>query len=240
MYEERFYRKKMLTDDLIQFNVTEFESDLQILSKTILEYEAKSLIKKYREQIKNYINKEPNFLTSLIPIFPEDNAPQIIKHMCISGYMANVGPMAAVAGAISQYVGLELLKYSDEIILENGGDIFIHTKKDRQILIYAGNSPFSNKISLLIPKEDQPLGICTSSGTVGHSLSFGKADAVVIISNDTLLADAAATAVCNIVKSPQCINAGINFAKSILGVTGVVIIIGDKMGVWGNVQLVKS
>jgi len=158
--------------------------------------------------------------------------------MCLVASLTNVGPMAAVAGAISEYVGMELLNYTNEIILENGGDIFLSSKITKNVLIYAGASPFSNKIALEIPGNYKPIGICTSSGTFGHSLSFGKADAVVVLAEDTLLADAAATSICNMIKTSDDIESGTSFGKSINGIQGILIIIGDKMGAWGEINLI--
>ena len=238
MYQERFYRNQMLSKNFIQFNVTEQESDLQIMSKTNLKVQASELIKKYRRELKDYIKTDPSFLESLTPIIPKENAPEIIRHMCLVASLTNVGPMAAVAGAISEYVGMELLNYTNEIILENGGDIFLSSKITKNVLIYAGASPFSNKIALEIPGNYKPIGICTSSGTFGHSLSFGKADAVVVLAEDTLLADAAATSICNMIKTSDDIESGISFGKSINGIQGILIIIGNKMGAWGEINLV--
>jgi ApbE superfamily uncharacterized protein (UPF0280 family) len=146
--------------------------------------------------------------------------------------------MAAVAGAIAEMVGMELLQYSDEVIVENGGDIFIKTNVPRKVGIYAGNSPLSGKIAIKIYPEETPAGICTSSGTVGHSLSFGKADAVVVVSRDAFLADAVATAVGNRVKNPSGIKDAVDFAAGIDSVEGVLVIIGDKLGAWGKIELV--
>lgn len=239
MYQERDYRKLMKADKLISFNVTEYESDIQIYAKTNLKKEAEIAIVKYRKDIIDYINRHPEFLTSLVPVNPIWDAPDIIKDMCHCSKLANVGPMAAVAGAVSKYAGRDLLRFTDEVLIENGGDLYIKSKNDRQILIYAGNSPISNKVALLIPGSDQELGICTSSGTVGHSLSFGKADAAVVISKNAVLADAAATAAGNAVKDKDYIETGIEYAMSIPGVDGVVIIAGDKMGACGNINITK-
>ncbi|WIF95387.1 UPF0280 family protein [Caminicella sporogenes] len=239
MYQYRFYRDYMKAGDLINFTVVDRESDLNISSKINLIEEARIYLKKYRDVIINYVKNNKNFYTSLVPIEISKSAHKIIKHMARASTAANVGPMAAVAGAISQYVGLDLLKNTDEIIIENGGDIFIKTNKRRKILIFAGKSPFSEKIALSVEPEETPLGICTSAGTIGHSLSFGKADAVVVLSKDTLLADASATAIGNIIKGPDDISKGIEFGKSIKGIEGILIIIGDKMGVWGNMNIVK-
>jgi hypothetical protein len=152
----------------------------------------------------------------------------------------NVGPMAAVAGAFAEFVGKDLLKFSSEIIIENGGDIFLKTAKTRLVGVYAGeNSPLTGKIALKIEPADTPLGICTSSGTVGHSLSFGKSDAVVVLSPSAALADAAATAIGNIVKAETDIEIALEFARGVSGLVGVAVIINDKMGVWGKVNLIR-
>ncbi len=239
MYEERLYRRRMNSSDLIQFNLTEYESDLQISACSNLEFEARNIVKEYRRQIKDYIKTHSDFLTSLVPIKADTSAPDIVKHMCFAAELAGVGPMAAVAGAISQYAGISLLKYTGEVILENGGDIYLKSSVDRNVLIYAGSSPFSNKIALKLSGDEKGNGVCTSSGTIGHSLSFGKADAVVVVSRDTLIADAAATSICNIIKTPLDIEKGINLAKTIPLVAGIVIIIGSTMGAYGNVNIVK-
>jgi ApbE superfamily uncharacterized protein (UPF0280 family) len=147
--------------------------------------------------------------------------------------------MAAVAGAMAEMVSKDLLKLSKEVIVENGGDIYLATSKERTVGIYAGNSPLSLKMGILIKPEEAPLGICTSSGTVGHSLSFGKADAVCILSKSAALADAAATAVGNVIQEKKDIEKGLERGKEIEGVLGMLIIVGEKMGVWGNITLTQ-
>lgn len=174
----------------------------------------------------------------MIPIDLNNEQPELVKHMVEASKLANVGPMACVAGAISQYVGNSIMKLSNEVIIENGGDLFINSDEDKKVLIFAGDSPFSNNIALKVSKENMPIGICTSAGTIGHSLSFGNADAVVVLSKDTLLADSVATSVGNIVKSIDDIEEGIDYGSSINGILGILIIIKDKMGVWGDIQVV--
>ena len=235
----------MKSEGLINYTVVEYESDLHISSSCRLEDEARKYLIKYRQDIISYAlsvssaSNDISFYKSLIPMQVLESAPDIIKHMAQAAASVSVGPMACVAGAISQYVGYELLKYTDEIIIENGGDIFIKCNTDKKVLIFAGQSPFSNKVALSISAKNMPMGICTSAGTVGHSLSFGIADAVVVLSKDTLLADAAATAIGNIIISPGSVHIGIEYAKTISGILGVLIIIGDKMGVWGDITLVE-
>ncbi|BBE30277.1 thiamine biosynthesis protein ApbE [Tepiditoga spiralis] len=237
MYEVRDYREKMKSQDMTNFRVMEFETDLFISAKKDLSKITKKMVKKYREEIINYSAKNIEFYKSLVPIVEKENASKIVKHMIKVSKLTNVGPMAAIAGAISEYVGIELLKYTDEVIIENGGDIFLKTKKERKIKIYAGKSKFSNKLSLKIKPNYEKLGICTSSGTFGHSLSFGKSDAVVVLSEDTLLADATATAIGNIIKTKEDIKKGIKFATSIKNIIGILIIVDNTLGSWGKIEI---
>ena len=151
--------------------------------------------------------------------------------------VASGDAMASVAGAIAEFVGSELLAFSPEIIVENGGDIYLKSLRKRLIGIYAGESPLTGKIGLEINGKDTPLGICTSSGTVGHSLSYGKADAVIVLSPSAALADAVATAIGNRISQPSDIPSGIEFARGIDGLKGVIIIQDEKVGVWGEVKL---
>ncbi|MFH1407203.1 MAG: UPF0280 family protein [Candidatus Omnitrophota bacterium] len=238
MHEERFYRHWVKSQDLVNFEVVVEETDLYISAKCDLADKTKELVLKYRKDIKDYIKKNPLFATSLVPVDIKEPAPAIVKEMIQAAGFSGVGPMAAIAGAIAEFVGMELLKLTGELIIENGGDIFIKSLSPRKIGIYAGKSGLTGGISIDIIPENMPMGVCTSSGSVGHSLSFGKADAAIILSKSAALADAAATAVCNKVKIVSDIKPAIEFAKSISGVEGVVIILGDKIGVWGDVKLV--
>jgi hypothetical protein len=147
--------------------------------------------------------------------------------------------MAAVAGAMSEFVGIDLIKLSEEVIVENGGDIFMRSPKTKTLGIFAGDrSPFTGKLAVEIAPSPRGIGVCTSSGTVSHSLSFGNADAALVIANSAALSDAVATATCNRVKRASDIESAISFAKAIEGVTGVLILMGDKMGSWGEIKLV--
>jgi ApbE superfamily uncharacterized protein (UPF0280 family) len=147
--------------------------------------------------------------------------------------------MAAVAGAIAEQVGAELCPLSREVIVENGGDIFMKTRKARAIGVYAGDSsPFTGRIALEIPPAETPLGICTSSGTVGHSLSFGCSDACIVVSRSASLADAAATAIGNRIQRSADISPAVDFARTVDGIAGVVVIKDDRIGFWGELRIV--
>ena len=205
----------------------------QIATKT------EQFIRQIRCELEEYIAITPDFAATHNPYLVDPAvAPPIALAMARAGNIAGVGPMAAVAGAFSYAVGQFLLPYSTEVVVENGGDIFIAGKKDRVIGVFAGKSPFSHKIGLKISKKSLPLGVCTSSGTVGPSFSYGKADAVVILAPDALLADAVATAAANMVQTEEDLEKSVAFAKTIKGVTGILAIKNSQMAAWGDIELV--
>ncbi|MCX7982067.1 MAG: UPF0280 family protein [Syntrophales bacterium] len=236
-YIERSYRQHTRLNGLTYFSVMEKESDLYIGAHRDLSEEATKILKYYRGLIENYIRQHEDFLRSLIPVPPNPLAPPIIREMIAVSQTVQVGPMAAVAGAIAEFVGKDLLRYSPEIIVENGGDIYLNAQRTIEIGIFAGRSPLSEKLIITVEKKEMPLGVCTSSGTIGPSLSFGTADAVCVLSSSALLADAAATAIGNLVKRPQDINYAIGKGKKIPGIKGIIIIKDQYLGIWGAVNL---
>jgi uncharacterized protein len=149
--------------------------------------------------------------------------------------------MAAVAGTIAQLLGKDLLRkgYKD-VIIENGGDVFIKSRRNRSIGIYAGKRQLWNRVALAIKPGKTPLGICASSGTIGHSLSFGSAEGVVIVAKNASVADAAATAVANKVNSLSDLPQAIARGRLIRGVRGIVVIFRGNLAVWGDVELQNS
>ncbi len=240
VYCERLYRNKILKNNLITFTVTVNESDIFVGADYNLKETTLSAIHKYRSYLDAYITSHPEFLTSLHPVQFDDFAPPIIKDMIIAGHKADVGPMAAVAGAIAEYVGKDLLQYSKNVIIENGGDIFIESQHDIHVGILAGNSPLSDKFSIIIRNKEMPMGICTSSGTVGHSLSFGRADAVCVKAKSVSLADAAATAIGNMMKSQRDISRALQAGMKIKEILGIIIIFEDQFGAIGDIELANG
>jgi ApbE superfamily uncharacterized protein (UPF0280 family) len=237
-YQERAYRNYVKADNLIKFEVIEKETDLLILAKENLHEKALGAALKYRAEIEKYIEADPQFAKTFSPYHTRYDAPPIVKEMAASARKAKVGPMATVAGAMAEFVGKDLLSLTDELIVENGGDIFLKINQTRKIGVYAGSSSFSEKIALEIEAREKPFSVCCSSGTVGHSFSFGQADAVIVISKSALLADAAATAIGNVVKEISDIDHGLKLAKKIRGLDGVLIIKEDQMGALGKIKLV--
>jgi len=237
-YEERRYRSLINKDNLISYNIKIAESDLFISSDTNLTDPALKSLIKHRNFLEFYIRNHPEFRTSLLPL-PEDNlAPPIVQDMLSKSKICGVGPMASVAGAVAEFVGSDLLNQTETLIIENGGDIFLKSKIKLTVSVYAGESALSYKVNLLVKSEETPLGICTSSATVGPSLSFGKADAVCVISQSATLADAAASAIGNRVKSKKDIKIALDYGIKIPAVKGIIIICQNDMGAIGEVELV--
>ncbi|HZK02874.1 MAG TPA: UPF0280 family protein [Bacteroidaceae bacterium] len=243
-YEKRSYRERFSTLERRSFVVSYKQTDLWIAVNKeaysdYLRQEALRLVIELRDQMDNYILNDPEYALSLIPYTPVNQAPEIMHLMASASKLAEIGPMSAVAGAIAQYVGVALKeKFSvGEIIVENGGDIYAESISDLDVSVFAGSSPLSERVGLHIPANTFPLGICTSSGTVGPSLSFGIADAVMIICKDTMLADSYATAMANLVKTGRDIPNVLDIIREKKEILSAIIIVDDKMGITGNFQL---
>lgn len=236
-YRERKYRELTRLNGLTYFSVLEKESDLFIGACRDLSEEALISLRRHRGFIENYIEQHESFLHSFSPVPPDPLAPLIVREMMKAAQTARVGPMASVAGAIAEFVGRDLLKYSDEIIVENGGDIYVNTKRSIDVGVFAGTSPLSQKVIVHLEPQDMPLGICTSSGTVGPSVSFGSADAVCVMARSAALADAAASAVGNVVKRVSDIERAIEIGKKIPQIKGILIVKGKHLGAWGDLKL---
>ncbi len=215
------------------------ETDLDIYAARPVDADAREEVIQQRGYLDQYIRRHPDFMHSLEPLPFDPLSPRIVQEMLRAGQKTGVGPMAAVAGAMAEQVGLALLQRLDEVIIENGGDIFLKSDRELTIGIFAGPSPLSMKIGMIIAPAAAPVGVCTSSGTVGHSLSLGNADAVSVISRNCPLADAAATAIGNRIRSRTDIQDAIAWGRRIEGVDALVVVVGEQLGVWGSVQLTR-
>ena len=231
------YRSKVNPRDLISFEIIKGETNIRAAAEKDLRKEAFDIVCKYRKVLSDYIKNNPEFGRSFVPLPVEKEAPEIVRQMSAAAEIAGVGPMASVAGAIAEFTGKDLLKHSSQVIVENGGDIYLKIKTRRIMCVNTGSASWTDKLRLSIKPEQTPLGLCTSSGTLGHSYSEGKADAVAILADSAILADAVATKICNIVKSPKDVNSGIKTGKQIKGIKGILIVCGKKLGLWGEIQL---
>jgi ApbE superfamily uncharacterized protein (UPF0280 family) len=238
-FVERTYRDFASKGTWVAFAAASKETDLYIRAEQDLTQEALEAIHRARRSIEGYIRDHPGFRTSLQPLPIDPEAPQIVRDMLLAAQSLSVGPMAAVAGAIAESVGTSLQAFSPDVIVENGGDVFLATQRETTVGVFAGRSPLSMRLGLRIPPEETPCGLCTSSGQVGPSLSFGRADAVTVWASSTALADAAATALANRVVEPEDIEPTLDVAKSTEGLKGALVVLRDRIGVWGPIELVR-
>ena len=235
--EPRFYRAHATGHGLVRFDAAVAETDLQIFASRGLTERAIELINSARMEIEEYAATHAGFYDALAPI--ECDAHGLVRQMCDAARAFSVGPMAAVAGAIAESVGRSLLAESEEIIIENGGDIFFHTQSPPVFGLFAGKHSRFTSIRFTTPSIFEG-GVCTSSGTVGHSMSFGNADAVVVVSYNAAYADAAATAFCNQVKSADDIDTVIARASKCPQIKGIIIAAGDKLGALGSIEFMEG
>jgi ApbE superfamily uncharacterized protein (UPF0280 family) len=239
MYQPRTYRRLVDPEGLVSFSVCIKETDLHISAERDLTGQAEDLVVQARWEIETFAAAHPRFAEALAPYDVPESAPALVAKMAAADTRARVGPMAAVAGTIAEYVARGLAEHSANVIVENGGDDYLIGTVDRIMSIEAGDSPLSGEVGLRIPKGLQPIAVCTSSGTVGHSLSFGSADAVTVLARDGALADAVATALANRVREADDVQRAVDAAHAVPGVFGVVVIAEDKLGAWGNIHLVS-
>lgn len=242
--EPRFYRNLLGSERFHPFVIGYKDSDLWIginphnFNLKIPEFAKRKLVE-LRRQLEAYLLIHPEFATSLTPIKVNHKAPDIARFMANAALRAQTGPMAAVAGAFSEYLGKAIQREFEinEIVVENGGDIYLLLKEAMVLSVYAGQSPLSNKIGIEIPAIDTPLGICTSAATVGPSKSFGNADAVMVACKNTALADAFATAIANKVHSASDIDPQLKASEQLSDIQSLMIICEGTVGLRGNYPL---
>ena len=228
----------------ISFRASWHETDLWVaIDKDHYRHEAEQYtldrILHYREILDDHISQHPEFRDSLTPVVAPGKIHPLINAMSDAALAAGTGPMSAVAGAVAEFICRDLIgEYeADEVIIENGGDIFLKLTAPVRVAVHAGSSPLSEKIALQVTAGDTPLALCCSSGTVGHSLSFGMADACMIACRDGALADALATAGCNEVKSGDDVHRVTEEALERPEIISAVIIAGERVGLGGNIEI---
>jgi uncharacterized protein len=244
MIEQRTYRNQFSQQRFQSFVVNYKETDLWIgvdpdSFREEMRDVARVKVIALRTEIEAYLMTDPVFGKTYEPHVVKPNAPEIVRVMAEAGQRANVGPMAAVAGAFSEAIGQHLMQQFSiqEIVVENGGDIFLKIIRNLLMSVYAGNSPLSEKIGIEIQAAESPLGVCTSAGTVGPSVSFGKADAAMVICNNTALADAFATGFGNLVETPEDVQKVIDQTAQFPEILSAVIICRDKIGIRGKFEM---
>jgi ApbE superfamily uncharacterized protein (UPF0280 family) len=192
---------------------------------------AKTGVLAARQVLEAYIACDPFFAATFDPYEP-DSDEELILRMAGATRKAGVGPMAAVAGAIA-WAGVEAMVEAGATfgVIDNGGDIALIADRPVRVGVHAGSASLSNRVAFVVPAQEKILGICTSSATVGPSISFGIADAVTIFSHDVALADAWATSVCNQIRpSDNSVLERLDPAE----VSGVFAIMGEAVVRWGE------
>lgn len=244
IFEERTYRSQFNTSRFTGFEVKHQETDCWIgvdpdSWQPAMQNVALKKIKELRQKLENYIKVEPFFKKSLKPFQPSESAPSEALEMAAAARQAGIGPMSAVAGLFAREVAGEILQNFSvrELVMENGGDIFAQLVNELVLSVFAGDSILSERIGLVIPADVDSVGICTSAGTVGPSLSYGKADAVVVVAENPLVADAFATAFGNKVKSPNDVEKVINQAEKYSEILSLLIICEDQVGIRGEYEI---
>lgn len=233
------YRRSVKTDDLVKFDVIQREMSLAISSVKDLETQASSSLLTYQNDINGYIKSDPEFATSLEPIGVSGYAPLIVRAMAEAAAKSCVEPMTALAGAIAEFVGRDLVRFSDEVIVENNGAIFLKTKKRRVLWVYANaESQAANELAIEIAPEEDGMGACVLRGTASQALSFGPSDAIIILSDEAAMASATITAVVSILKSSVDTDKAIEFARSVSGINGILISMKNTTRSWGRIQSV--
>jgi ApbE superfamily uncharacterized protein (UPF0280 family) len=198
-------------------------------------------IRRNRKTLEDYAKANPLFLCTLEPVaVPAE--PLVARLMAEAAEKANVGPMAAVAGVLADLAVKDMLADGCKVaVVEDGGEVAAMSDKPVDVALAAGDSPLSKRFGFRL--MNFPVGIATSSGRFSHALSFGDAEAATVFCKNAGLADAAATAVGNVVKGKNCEDAvqhGIDKALSIQGVEGVLIIYRGFTGMAGKIpQIIK-
>ncbi|MDD4953205.1 MAG: UPF0280 family protein, partial [Desulfovibrionaceae bacterium] len=168
-----------------------------------------------------------------------ESAPALARAMAAAAAACGVGPMAAVAGAIAQAVVERFAGLSPNLLVENGGDIFMRSTRGRTVALLA--EPGSGaRLGLRLEARDFPLSLCSSSGTIGHSLSLGQGDLVAVRAKDAAFADAAATALANELGAASDLEAVVALARLLApkGLDGVFAQCRGRLAVWGRMELV--
>ncbi len=240
MSSRRVYRNWVAGEGLVSYTVSIGSTDLHISTDRDLRQEALESAARHRHSVESYIHSHPRFATNLEPVDARPGAPSLVCDMAEAARIGRVGPMAAVAGAIAEAVGRDLLRSSREVIVENGGDVFMSVSSPRTVGLFAGGSALSGRIGLVIHPDDCPLGLCTSSGAFGHSLSLGAADTCTVLAHSAAVADALATSLCNRVRSADDLQCVLDPASLPPETVGVLVIVAGRVGLYGAIDLVRT
>ena len=199
-------------------------------------------IVRQRRILEEYIERHSEFGASLTPIGLQADAPPVAQRMARAADRVGVGPMAAVAGAMAQCAAeAGLAAGADEVIVENGGDIYLRAVDPVTIALHTGTTRLGDRLAFSLQACDTPIAICSSSGKMGHSRSLGQCDLATVVAADAALADAAATEAANRVTTIDDVNPTVEHIVAIEGIDGVLVVKDDRVGLAGRLpSLVKT
>jgi ApbE superfamily uncharacterized protein (UPF0280 family) len=236
----RSYRERCVPrDNEHTFQVVVEETDLRVTCAEDFSLPMLELVTELRGQLKAWIRLQPEFRTSLAPVSVPTNAPEIVRRMAAGAALAGVGPFAAVAGAVAHMVAESFAGRSPDLIVENGGDIYMYSRRERIVGLLP--DPEGELIGVRVLPADCPVSLCASSASIGPSLSLGNGDLAVVRAADGALADACATALCNMLREAKDVERAVRRAQSMqhMGVQGVFLQCAERIGLWGNMELAE-
>jgi ApbE superfamily uncharacterized protein (UPF0280 family) len=219
------------------------ETHLRIIADVFSIYDVKQFVMSQRAELENFIQRDPFFQTTYEPYRCPEGAPEIVSLLCSAGERSGIGPMSAVAGTVSYLTARFILEQGASwVLVENGGDIALKINESYTLGIYAGKESPVKDLGLELKPKGKIFGVCTSSGTVGPSVSLGVSDAATVISDDVPLADSCATLLGNQVQSgtptDEEMDAYFEPLKNIPGLEGALVIVGERVGMWGRLPSV--
>lgn len=224
----------------IGFQVVLEETDLWVTGQKDLSARILNYVQKLRLDIKSYAGLYPDFLSALVPVEEKKHCPEIVARMIRASASLEVGPMAAVAGGIAQMVAEKFAEQSPELLVENGGDIYMYSSRERTVGLLAEPEE-GVMLGLRIPADRFPCALCSSSSTIGHSLSLGEGSLVSVMASSGCIADAAATALANRLRGKKGLSRMLAHARTLreIGVCGVFAQKDEEIGAWGDMELVS-
>lgn len=237
-YAERQYRDFAASDRWTAFRVRVETTDLYIRADRDRTDEALAAVRRLREDLRRHIERQNEFMTAFDPVDELADVPPIVTAMYRASRAAGVGPMAAVAGAMAEFVGRDLRAYGGDVVVENGGDLWLAVAEPVTVQVYTTNIWFRDRLAIRIAPEETPCGVATSSATIGPSISLGRADAATVVAADAALADALATAAGNRVRGEDDLAAAVDLAVE-RGARGALAVFRDRLALRGELTLTQ-
>jgi len=217
------------------FDIQVQELVLHITAPEDFAEESRAAALSFWEQIQSYALRYPEFRRSKRPIAgtPAD-APDIVREMVSSASDAGVGPMFTFRGAVTDQVGRFLAGSLAEVTVSCDGDYFIQTRKRMKLAVRRhGGEP----IAIAVEPSRGGLGAST---TLGRGRGGGGPDGLAVLATSCMLADAAAAGVQALLPKPDGFKLALRYLRQVPGVRGGVVVVGERIGVAGGLEIARS